>query len=314
MDAGEYEEAAQKLEESAALCRALGDARGIADATWVLSLVHSWVGRVDGAEQLARECLGIARRLGDRMRVVGGLTALAYALRWAGKYAESELPAQERLAIYSDMGVRSGHGHVILGWSEIHQGQYEKGRAHLHTGLAIAREKGRGRRVVVMALVGLGLVAVCEGAHPEANRLLFESIGECRAGGLHGFLSEPRCALAYAARGLGDLEQARHQLVQALQWANQRRAFHVLIFALPAAALLLLDRGEKERAVEIYELARTLPAVANSRWFEDVAGRAIVEAAAALPPDVVAAARERGRARDLGATARELVADLEGTE
>jgi hypothetical protein len=35
--------------------------------------------------------------------------------------------------------------------------------------------------------------------------------------------------------------------------------------------------------------------VANSRWFEDVAGREIAGAAEALPLEVVAVAQERGR-------------------
>jgi hypothetical protein len=40
------------------------------------------------------------------------------------------------------------------------------------------------------------------------------------------------------------------------------------------------------------------PYVANSRWFEDVAGREIA-AAGSLTPDVVTHTHERGRARDL---------------
>ena len=83
------------------------------------------------------------------------------------------------------------------------------------------------------------------------------------------------------------------------------------MLALPGAALLLLDQRESERVVEIYALSCTLPAVATSRWFADVVGRPIAAAAATLPPDVVAAARERGRARDMQATVEELVDELE---
>jgi hypothetical protein len=66
-----------------------------------------------------------------------------------------------------------------------------------------------------------------------------------------------------------------------------------------------------ERAVEVYALASRYSAVANSRWFEDIAGKHIAAAATILPPDVVAAAQERGRARDLWATMEELLAELE---
>jgi hypothetical protein len=62
--------------------------------------------------------------------------------------------------------------------------------------------------------------------------------------------------------------------------------------------------------VELYALASRYPLVANSRWFEDVAGRHIAAVAASLPPDVVAAAQARGRARDLEATVTELLVEL----
>ncbi len=79
---------------------------------------------------------------------------------------------------------------------------------------------------------------------------------------------------------------------------------------LPGIALLLADQGEKERAVELYALASRYPLVANSRWFEGVAGKHIAAVAATLPPEVVAAAQERGRARDLEATVAELLIEL----
>jgi len=80
--------------------------------------------------------------------------------------------------------------------------------------------------------------------------------------------------------------------------------------------LLLADAGksarsENERAVELHVLEARYPFVANSRWFEDVAGKHITAVAATLPPEVVATAQERGRARDLDATVAELLVELQ---
>jgi hypothetical protein len=61
----------------------------------------------------------------------------------------------------------------------------------------------------------------------------------------------------------------------------------------------------------MYGLASRYPLVARSRWFEDVFGQHVAAAAQALPPDVVAAAQERGRVRDLAATVAELLAEVE---
>ena len=101
-------------------------------------------------------------------------------------------------------------------------------------------------------------------------------------------------------------------VTQALRWAMARVSSHVLEWALPAAALILSKQGQVERAVEIYELACRLLAVANSCLFQDVVGRPIAVAAATPPLEVVAAAQERGRAWDMAATLVELAEELGG--
>jgi hypothetical protein len=83
--------------------------------------------------------------------------------------------------------------------------------------------------------------------------------------------------------------------------------------ALPIAGLLLLHRGATERATEVYALASTLPHVANGQWYSDVIGKPIAEAADTLPAAVASAAKERGLARDLWATAEELLVELQGS-
>ena len=56
------------------------------------------------------------------------------------------------------------------------------------------------------------------------------------------------------------------------------------------------------------------PYIANSRWFEDIAGRQIAKVSAALPPDVAIAAQERGKKRDLWLTVNELFAELQESQ
>jgi hypothetical protein len=84
------------------------------------------------------------------------------------------------------------------------------------------------------------------------------------------------------------------------------------LWVLPFVALLMAEQGQAERAVEIYALASRYPYVANSRWYEDLVGQRIAAVAATLPPEVVAAAQERGRARDLWTTVEELAVELGG--
>jgi hypothetical protein len=75
---------------------------------------------------------------------------------------------------------------------------------------------------------------------------------------------------------------------------------------------LLADQRQAERATELYALAWSVPHITHSRWFEDVAGRELATVAAGLPVEVREAAQARGRARDLWATAQELLDELAG--
>ena len=87
--------------------------------------------------------------------------------------------------------------------------------------------------------------------------------------------------------------------------------FLSLTLVLSGIALLFADQGEVERAVELYALAATQGIVANSKWFDDIAGDAGARAAEGLPTEVAEAAKARGRALDLWETAAELVVELE---
>ncbi|MBN1935279.1 MAG: HEPN domain-containing protein, partial [Anaerolineae bacterium] len=81
-----------------------------------------------------------------------------------------------------------------------------------------------------------------------------------------------------------------------------------------ASARLLAEQGQAECAVELYALVSRYPYVADSRFYHDMVGQRIATAAATLLPQVREAAEARGRARDLWATARELLAELEAAQ
>lgn len=140
--------------------------------------------------------------------------------------------------------------------------------------------------------------------------MLQESVAIYQEIGRLDELTWARFLLGLAVRGLNDAPQTRQHLSAALQTAANIQVFKPLMFALPAVALFLADRGEREKAVEFYALASNYPFVANSCLLEDIVGRHIAAAAAALPDDVVAGAQKRGRARDLDTVVAELLVEL----
>ena len=64
--------------------------------------------------------------------------------------------------------------------------------------------------------------------------------------------------------------------------------------------------------MELYALASGT-SIGRWRWVEDTAGKHISATAETLPPETVAAAQARGRARDLKSTVAELLAEAQGS-
>jgi predicted ATPase/DNA-binding SARP family transcriptional activator len=308
---GAYDEAKQSHEESLKIRRALGDQRGVATSLMSLGIIASRQGQLEEAERLVRESVAIHQETGNRGGIADGLACLGGPLLDLGKVAEAHSVMTESAAIYNDLGVRDllAYSKVVLGLAEKELGRYEQARVQGQIGLALSRQIDYQRGIGLSCYL-LGLLAVAEEAYTEAQDLLQESIAACRAAERPFELSLALGGLGYATRGLGDLDQAKQHLHEALRMSAEIGAFFPLVLAIPVAALLLADQGEVERAVELYALVLRYPIVPNSRWFEDVAGKHIAAVAATLPPEVVVAAQARGQARDLWATAAELLAEL----
>jgi tetratricopeptide (TPR) repeat protein len=266
---------------------------------------------LEEAERLHRESLMISREGGDRTSVAHALGTLGVTLVRDGKFTEGGSLLEESAQIYSDLGLRSGWAffNLYLAEAKMHLGQYERARGLAQTSLVCSRELDT-RQDIAFGLAVLGWLALVEKAYAEAQALCRESVTIWHEIGNRTILAWPLTGLGYAARGLGNIPQAQQHLSEALRAIVEIGTFLPLLFALPLAALLLADHGEQVQAVEVYALASRYSNVAKSRWFEDVVGHHIAAVAATLPPDVVAAAQERGQARDLETTAAELLVEL----
>jgi tetratricopeptide (TPR) repeat protein len=306
---GDFGEAKQLHEESLAIRRTLGDQRTIAMSLDMLSLIAMFQGQLEEGERLVREGLTIRQKLGDRANIAHGLNALSRTLVWRGTFSEAYPLLEESMAIFNDLGLPS----PILGLSEVnvHLGRYDQARAQGLASLALNQELDHGVHIGYSLLI-LGEVAIALKEYTEAERLLQESVATFRAIGEQHDLGLALADIGIAAYNLGHILQARQYLYEALQSAAKVPTFKLLVWVIPVMSLLLADQGEKERSAELYALASRHPFVANSRWFEDIAGKHIAAVAATLPPEVVAAAQERGKARDLWETAAELLAELAG--
>jgi len=295
--------AQQAVAESLRLRLEAGDAIGTAEATGLLGHIALWRGEFASAEQLVRQ----------------GLTAPESTNHWlglsqflAGRFGKARATAADSIVLYSDLGQcrEAAYSMVILGQCHQHLGDYQTARVNAQEGLDMAQSVDFPRGAAMGSGL-LGAVALAQGNYDEARTRCEASLAVWQQSSGHPseFEGELAC-LALAACGLGNCDEARAHLRAQLAWAQESQMLMPALFGLVAAARLLADVGEMERAVELYALAAQNPFVANSRWFEDVAGKQLAAQAATLPEMVLAAARDRGQARDLHATVAELLAEL----
>ena len=308
-----HDRAQQFCKESLDIRRALGDQRGIASSLESLGVNLLHQGQVEKAERLVRESIQLRREMGDQVGLAGGLFNLGSTLVWLGRHTEARPLLEEAVTLYKDLGnrIEVSKSYALLGAANGLLGLYQHAYTLTETALSLAQDVGS-RRDIGIARWTLGCVALARESYAQAQEWLQGSAAMLRDTGVQDMLSTVLACLGYAVRGLGQQTQAERCLAEALQMAVRLRTYGAVMFVLVGTALLLCDQGEVERAVELYALASCRPLVANSRWFEDVAGQHIAVVAAALPPEVVAAAQDRGRARDLEATVAELLVELEG--
>jgi tetratricopeptide (TPR) repeat protein len=313
---GAIDQTIQFAEEGLAIAREIGHGRLMAFHLLELGAAANLRGQFERAERLTREMLDRFRKIGSRFDVSFGLACLGCLLHDQGRFAESRLASEEGAQLLDDLGRRQDSmmgTDLWLGAAEMHLGLHEQAQEHLESYLSMvaAADSSLGLGLVHLHLAEIAMV---EGAHSQAQTLLRECLTELRNRPL--LLCEVLSALACNALKMGQRAQARRYVVEALVIASDPDHLEIKppVLRLTAVALLLCDEGQMERAVELWALASRHPFVHNSQWFHEIAGREIVAAAEALPPEVVAAAQQRGRAHDLWETAKELLSELEAAK
>ncbi len=305
---GRYDAAKQLYEESLAISQALGDRRALAESLRRLAEMVGRQGQPYEGERLARKSIAVCREIGDWVGLAEGLTFLGSMLAYLGSFAEACPLFEESAAISNDLGMRANiaWANNLLGWLKTNLGLYEEAHDLKQTTLDLFLEIGS-QPGIAESLLGLSHLALVREAYAEAQNLSERSAAIFQEAGIRDERNLVLTCVGHAALGLDQLAQARRYLFEALEGSAEAGTLAPAIFSIALLALLLARQGEVERAVELYALASRYPYVGNSRYWEDVVGRHIATAAATLPPEVAAAAQERGKERDLNATVAELM-------
>ena len=302
-----YQEAQGVMTQRLELSQDIGYQDEFCDSLMMLGYLAQLQGRADEAVRFISQGLSMMSKY-NSPNIAIGLSFYGYALACNGEFSEAESRISEGISIFQELGTRKEVLFHLLGldWINLHMGKYQQVHERAPKALDQARQLAH-KRAIVVALENLGMIALAKKDYGEAQERFRESITEFRKLAKSPDEGGSEACLGLALRGLGCHAKAWNCLKAGLGWAVEEHQFYPLVNALVGIALLLTDEGEYERALELYTLALKQPYVANSRWFEDVAGGEIATNTANLPPQVAEAAQARGRSLDLWQYAAELL-------
>ncbi len=308
---GSFHEAVQRYTESLELFRVVGDPRGIANALVNLGHNTQRQGQANAGQAFVEDGIKILQQIGDRAGVARGYLDMGRTCFYTGQFSKGNEMWLKCFPILEDLGMHSElvYGTVTVNLGFSHNGEYTQAIAQSQKSLLLAQEADA-RREIAAAYTILGIAYLGLGEIEQTQAWALKSIVQYQEIDQMDELGWAIALMAFVERGLGRVEPAQSYLCQTLEIGIKTHGYFSVLHGLSAAALLFLDQGEIEHAVELIALVWGFPVAANSRWFEDVVGREITTAAESLAPDVTAAARERGRNRDLWATASELLEEF----
>jgi hypothetical protein len=113
--------------------------------------------------------------------------------------------------------------------------------------------------------------------------------------------------LVFTMRRMGQPQLGWQYACQGLEIGLKAHVFLTTAVTIRGIATLLVDEGQTEHAIELHELTLRYPIIERSPFYRDLSVPVIDQISASLMPEIVEAAKKRGRERDLFATAQELL-------
>ena len=305
-----YDEALQWAEKSLSLRQSLGDIRGCASSLELMGDIAAYSGEIEESVRLRGEIIAMRTKIGDQPGIAQAVFNLGTGLVWSGEFSSAQSLFEESIEKYRDLGSNRAvaRSNAFVGWTDAMLGSYETARHRFGESLLVYRDAGQRGVGFIRLFLGLLMLvyrdSVAAQGMSQESASLFEAIGQ------RNEWTIAIAGLGYVALAQRRIVVAQRYLYRALETGARIHDTGLMILPIPTAALLFAEMGEEELAVEIYALASRYPYVAKSRFYDDIIGKHIAAAAATLPPDVVSAAQQRGRARDLWETAEELLEEL----
>ncbi len=309
----EYDRATDYHQQCLVLNQQLDDQHGIASSFNNLGVIAWEQGDYARAIDLTQQSLVIKQQLGDQRGMVSSLNNLG-GLAWSqGDYARATDFYQQSLALRQQLGMQQGIADSLnnLGVIADHQGDYARATDLMQQSLMIRQQLGNPKDIVI-SLHNLGNNAVNKGGYTRAIDLYQQSLAISQKLKFQTLIIHNYIGLGSVAFKQKHNEEARRWFVQALRNADNIQATLLALYSVVDLASIIAHDGQNERAARYIALAEHHPA--KDSKVRKTLDEVMPMLEAALSPDELQAALERGKSLDLDTVVQELLAEFGGDD
>ncbi len=293
---GLHEMARVHLEIGLKLVRGLGDLRKEAYFLNMLGLLERDLGYLEKAEVFQRKSVALLVESNLGSVVDENRFALSGTLAWRGKYAEGLDFARASLEFFEEIAYRGpflAKPYMMMAYCLIGMGQYDEAKHCAEQCLEIASSY-HDQQDIGVAYNIIGMYDLVRGDYPSALSYFDQSQSQLVK--IHHHMSIMNLIyMSYIDRQMGEGEKAINQLYEGVKALLDRGIILYAPHALSIAALLAVDRGLPQRALCLFNLAYTSPAISQSRFQNDLFDAERIVIIKSLTDEQVNAARQQAQ-------------------
>jgi predicted ATPase/DNA-binding SARP family transcriptional activator len=259
-DMGKPDETVPTLEACLDYFKRSGDKTQIIACLNALGIASRFLGHEDKGEGYFRGQLLLARELNNRHEEATALNNISTALTTLGKFKESEQVLRESLALRRELCDEAGVSSTLinLAVSLFNQGRYEEEKPLLKESIEISRRINQPRNLAG-ALGNLGAILLKEKNYTGALELFLQGLETHRNTGYRYGIAIALDNVGTAHYHLGNDGEALFYLKQSIREASDIKADFIALDALVWVAGIAAQRGEMEKAFELFGLIRHHP-------------------------------------------------------
>jgi tetratricopeptide (TPR) repeat protein len=243
------------------------------------------LGEYRDAIQHFKDAVSISDRLGVPHQTVAARVHIAFSHWMLAEFKHADTSFEETLLVVNQMP-ESARFFPTVTYAEylIIRGQYQEAKLQLQTANSIGSKIFLGHFLEGRLSRNLGWAALADRDYTEAKVQFQKSIQLFETNKDDEQIAWSQAGLARAEIGLGNLQEAKNLLMEALWTSIEMRAFIPLIFTLPVTVLYLADENRKE-AKSILKQIRTYPLLDKAQFFKDIVDRYLPDEVSAVAPN-----------------------------